>query len=165
MACPVVAGTIALWLQANPLLTRHDVLDVFSRTCTHPDATLQYPNNEYGYGEIDAYAGLLDVLGLPTTLPQLSRHQPQGVTFRLVGRTLYIDGMAAQTDNTTNSQSLLTGNTTNSLPNPAEVTIFDLSGRPVLKADASSGMVNLSSLSEGVYAVQLANLGSTLIRL
>lgn len=165
MACPVVAGTIALWLQANPLLTRQDVLGVFSRTCTHPDATLQYPNNEYGYGEIDAYAGLLDILGLPTTLPQLSRHQPHGVTFRLVGRTLYIDGMTAQADNTTNSQCIPAVNTTNSQCIPAEVTIYDLSGRPVLKADASNGMVNLSSLSEGVYAVQLANLGSTLIRL
>ena len=64
MACPVVAGTIALWLQAVPTLTREDIIGVFSRTCRKPDETLTYPNNVYGHGEIDAYRGLLDILGI-----------------------------------------------------------------------------------------------------
>ena len=58
MASPVVAGIIALWLQANPRLTPADCLSIFSRSCTHHDPSLTYPNNVYGYGEIDAYAGL-----------------------------------------------------------------------------------------------------------
>lgn len=58
MACPVVAGVVALWLQACPTLTPDDVLHIIATTSTHYDATLTYPNNEYGYGQIDAVAGL-----------------------------------------------------------------------------------------------------------
>ncbi len=58
MASPVVAGAIALWLQANPNLTPSDILDIFSKTCTHYDQSLSYPNNQYGYGQIDVAAGL-----------------------------------------------------------------------------------------------------------
>lgn len=64
MATPVVAGIIALWLQAKPDLTPDDIIEVFSRTCRQPDPTLTYPNNQYGYGEINAYQGLLDILGI-----------------------------------------------------------------------------------------------------
>ena len=62
MAAPVVAGVIALWLQACPTLTPRDCIDIFSTTCRRYDPTLTYPNNLYGYGEIDAYAGLQEVL-------------------------------------------------------------------------------------------------------
>lgn len=58
MACPVVTGIIAQWLQVCPTLTPAQVKDVFAHTCRHYDNTLTYPNNEYGYGEIDALAGL-----------------------------------------------------------------------------------------------------------
>ena len=64
-SAPAVGGAIALWLQACPTLSPADVLGVLQRTCRHPSAALDYPNNEYGYGEIDVYAGLLDILGLP----------------------------------------------------------------------------------------------------
>lgn len=75
MAAPVVAGVLALWLQADPSLTAQDVMEVFSRTCRHPDEELSYPNNEYGYGEIDAYRGLLDILGLDK-IEGISLYQP-----------------------------------------------------------------------------------------
>jgi hypothetical protein len=70
-----VAGVLALWLQADPSLTAQDVMEVFSRTCRHPDEELSYPNNEYGYGEIDAYRGLLDILGLDK-IEGISLYQP-----------------------------------------------------------------------------------------
>ena len=63
MASPVVAGIVALWLQACPTLTADDVRDVFSHTCRHYNPAMGYPNNYYGYGEIDAYRGLLYILG------------------------------------------------------------------------------------------------------
>ena len=62
MSTPVVTGAIALWLQADPTLTPADCLDIFAKTCTHYDATLSYPNNLYGYGQIDVAAGLREVL-------------------------------------------------------------------------------------------------------
>ena len=58
MACPIVAGIIAQWMEAVPTLTREQVIEVFAATCRHHDPTLTYPNNVYGYGEIDAEAGL-----------------------------------------------------------------------------------------------------------
>lgn len=64
MSTPVVSGIIALWLEANPNLTPQDIKDIFKRTARHPDPALPYPNAIYGYGEIDAYAGLLDILGV-----------------------------------------------------------------------------------------------------
>lgn len=60
MASPVVADMVALWLQAKPNLTPEQVLDVISRTSTHPDASMQYPNNTYGHGQIDAVQLLTD---------------------------------------------------------------------------------------------------------
>ncbi len=62
MSSPVVAGAIALWLQADPSLSPSDCLDIFAATCRHYDPSLSYPNNLYGYGEIDVAAGLQEVL-------------------------------------------------------------------------------------------------------
>ena len=75
MACPVAAGVIALWLQANPNLTRDDIMGVLQRTSRHPEEDMDYPNNKYGYGEIDAYRGLLDILGI-TAIKEISQHEP-----------------------------------------------------------------------------------------
>ena len=144
MACPTAAGVIALWLQAKPDLTPEEILGVIARTSIQPEPDFSGTDKNvyYGWGEIDAYAGLLDVLDLATNVPELSRHQPAGVSFRLTGRTLYIDGA----DN-------------------VKVTVYDLSGRPVLNTVVSNGAVELPQLAAGVYAVQVGRLGSTLIRL
>ena len=150
MASPVVAGIIALWLQAKPDLTPQQALEVIRRTATHPDATMSYPNNEYGHGQIDAYRGLLEVLDLPVSIPDLSREQPQGVTFRVEGNILHADFG----DNP-----------------PARMlfNIYTLDGRLVLTQDGKNG-VDMTSFRGGIYAVQLitdsqATTGSTLIRL
>ena len=63
MSAPAVGGAIALWLQACPTLSPADILGILARTSRHPEPALDYPNNRYGYGEIDVYAGLLDILG------------------------------------------------------------------------------------------------------
>lgn len=67
MAAPAAAGAIALWLEADPTLTADDCRQVMAATCRQPDASLAYPNVEYGYGEIDAYRGLLEVLRRKST--------------------------------------------------------------------------------------------------
>ena len=58
MSCPIVSGVIALWLEICPTLTPEQIKDVFAHTCTHYDESLDYPNNDYGWGEIDALAGI-----------------------------------------------------------------------------------------------------------
>lgn len=146
----VVAGVIALWLQAKPDLTPAQALEVIRLTATHPDDTMSYPNNTYGYGQIDAYRGLLEVLELPVRIPELSQEQPQGVTFRVVDKHLYAD---------------FGGN----VPNKMVFNIYSIDGRLML-TQSGKNPVGLSALKTGVYAVQLitdnkATTGSTLIRL
>lgn len=53
MATPVVAGIIALWLEAFPQMTR-DQLETILAASAHPQADA----NAWGYGTIDAFAGL-----------------------------------------------------------------------------------------------------------
>ena len=135
MATPITAGVIALWLQAKPDLTPEDVMGVIERTSHQPEPEFSgiYKNVYYGWGEIDAYAGLLDILGMTTSIPSLSKHQPAGVTFRLDGHTLYIDGLDVNTP----------------------VTVYNLSGQPVLRTTCTDGLVTLPILPAGVYAVQI----------
>lgn len=60
MATPVVSGTVALWLQANPDLTPAEVRQILKATArkdsyTGKDLTW---DNKWGYGKLDAYEGL-----------------------------------------------------------------------------------------------------------
>ena len=144
MSSPVTTGVIALWLQANPKLTPEDIKGVIQRTSHQPEPEFSGTDKNiyYGWGEIDAYAGLLDILGL-TGIKELSKHQPAGMKFRLEGHTLHIDGLDKGTS----------------------VTVFDLSGRPVLHTMSNDGIIQLPELATGVYAVQVGKQGSTLIRL
>ncbi|GAB6976763.1 S8 family serine peptidase [Prevotella falsenii] len=63
MATPVVAGAIALWLEADPTLTYKDVVRIIKQTAVKDD----YVKNtgdpvQWGAGKFDAYAGLKQVL-------------------------------------------------------------------------------------------------------
>lgn len=152
MSAPVVAGAIALWLQANPRLTPGECKQVLAKTCRQPDPALSYPNNRYGYGEIDVYAGLLDILNLPVAIPSLSAHQPRAVQFALSGERLNITAPRTQ--------------------RPLQVRLYTTDGQLVYNrsfSDGSSVSIDLGPLPHGVLAVQVnggtaATTGSTLIR-
>ena len=152
MSCPAVAGAIALWLQAAPDLTPEDVLGVIQRTSRHPAPLLDYPNNLYGYGELDVYRGLLDILGIDKIETVSSRHTPARV----------IPG---------------NGCLTVMLPEPLAVSLrlclYSMNGNMVKTAILEQGQttftIPLGHLAAGVYAVQLDGhasvRGSTLVRL
>ena len=140
MAAPVMTGIVALWLQAKPDLTREEIIATLSRTAKKLDPNKTYPNRIYGYGEVDAYAGLLDILGLPTSIPTLSQKL---VGVSLQGRTLRIEGITE----------------------PTTVNVYTLNGQKVFSAQTDDGIVNLPSLPAAVYAVQCGTLGSSLIRM
>ena len=154
MSTPVVAGIIALWLQANPTLSPDDIRDVLQRTCRHPEPQFTYPNNLYGHGEIDAYRGLLDILGM-TGIKELSQHQPQGV--RLTAH----DGLLHLQFSQTPSEPVL-------------LSIYTTSGallhRQWLTPSSRQVSLPLPVSASGIYAVQLtgkdkALTGSQLVRL
>ncbi|MCR4852950.1 MAG: S8 family serine peptidase [Prevotella sp.] len=152
MSTPLVSGIIALWLQANPELTPDDVRNVLANTCRHHDPDLEYPNNEYGYGEIDAYAGLLYILDA-SRIDGLSTTQPLDMRFSLSGDWLKLLPKTAPSK-------------------PYSITIYALSGAKMLTQrfmPSDEPAISLSALPRGVYAVQVnsdePNLkGSTLIR-
>ncbi len=60
MASPHVAGTAALLLSAQPSLSAIDLLSILKRTATPLSITL--PNNFTGWGRVDAYAAVLQVI-------------------------------------------------------------------------------------------------------
>lgn len=58
MSSPVVAGIVALWLQACPTLSPEQIRQVFASSCTPYGVQMSYPNNEYGWGIVNAEEGL-----------------------------------------------------------------------------------------------------------
>lgn len=67
MATPMVTGSIALWLQANPLLTHEQILDILRTTAVMPDGTetdAEGWNAQWGFGRLDTYEGLKAALRL-----------------------------------------------------------------------------------------------------
>lgn len=152
MSTPVVAGAIALWLEANPMLTRQDVMGIIERTSKHYDPSLTYPNNFYGYGEIDVYAGLLDVLGI-SGIKEISHHQPKDI-----GISLSPEGLLIVSGGPLLGQEVT-------------VRVYSVAGVLVStqRGHAADGSFTLSmqSLPRGVYAVQVDAStvhGSTLVR-
>ncbi len=158
MATPAVGGAIALWLQAKPTLTPEEAMDVIAHTSSHYDESLSYPNNEYGYGQIDVYRGLLYILGIDG-IEGLSQHQPKAVSILPIGQgqlQLRFEG----------NEELNT--------RPFSIRIFNTSGQLVSTQSLTGGQeeytIDLSSLPRGVYVVQVntgqpTTTGSTLVRL
>ena len=146
MATPIAAGIIALWLQAahdkGITLTIDKVKEIIEHS-TDTDEFTQKAGIRAGHGKLNAYKGILYVLGLPTAISELSQHQPQGVTFRMADSRLYAEGAEDGT----------------------AVTLYNLSGAIVRQTQVAGGYVSLDGLQRGVYAVQIGRLGSTLIRL
>lgn len=153
MAAPVAAGTVALWLQADPTLTPEKVMDIIAHTSRHPDTSMDYPNNEYGYGDIDAYRGLLYILGVDG-IEGISAEHPKDITITVnAGGQLSLDFVNATTQ-------------------PIAVSIYSIGGIKLqehsLPAGSSSYTLPLPSAA-AVYAVQVTSkeqgcTGSTLVR-
>ena len=87
MAAPTVAGTIALWLEANPKLTPAEVKDIVCRSA-RTDAFTEAKPAQFGHGMIDAKRGLEMVLNAGTGIREISEVQQSenGTMYDLQGR-------------------------------------------------------------------------------
>lgn len=142
MATPCVAGIVALWLQADPTLTPERVKEIIKATSHQTVDGLPSPNNTYGYGLIDAYAGICKVLGVETSIPGVSTHQPSALDIRPLG----------------DSQVAL--RFTSAPRHPFTVRIFTLGGQMISQqtlqpSGATSFDVALPHSSSGVVLVQV----------
>ena len=64
-SAPIVTGTIALWLEANPNLTSSEIKDILCTTATKPASMNQAEwTSGWGYGQVNAYEGLKEALRL-----------------------------------------------------------------------------------------------------
>lgn len=142
MATPCVAGIVALWMQADPTLTPEKVKDIIKATSHQLVDDLPSPNNTYGYGLIDAYAGICKVLDIETAIPGVSTHQPSALDIRPLG----------------DSQVVL--NFASAPHSPFTVRFFTLNGQAISQhtlqpTDATSYQVALPRTPQGIVVVQV----------
>lgn len=153
LSSPAVAGTIALWLQAVPTLSPEDVMEVIAATSIRHDPSLSYPNNTWGYGEIDAYRGLLHLLKLDSV------------------KDISLSPSAARMG--MSPEGLLTISLPSAASRPFTVCVYSVGGQllhqTTLTAGSDSYTLALQHLNKGVYAIQINSCekqlrGSTLVR-
>lgn len=63
---PVVAGIIALWMEACPTLTVNEIRSILQKTSRLDDYCLRAPGGpiQSGFGKVDAVAGMKEVLSM-----------------------------------------------------------------------------------------------------
>ena len=62
MSAPHFTGVIALLLEQNPELSYQEAYELLKNTSVVDEITGTVPNNEYGWGRIDAYAALKQLI-------------------------------------------------------------------------------------------------------
>lgn len=155
MASPAMTGIVALWLQANPNLTPADVEEIVRTTSVQDTYTgtmnEQGWNADFGYGKVDAYAGLKKAIEM--------------------GKSSGI----AQAMNTTAPVSLLKGASAwkvlfNNDETFATIEIVGMNGQVVSTKRIESPrrgeeeVVDLSSYAPGVYVVNIKTTAASLSR-
>lgn len=153
MSAPAVGGIVALWLEANPRLTPTDVLGVIARTSRPCGDYGNDTANYCGYGAIDAYAGLLDILNL-AGIENLSHTNPQ-LAVSVENAVLYVDFSTP-------------------MPRDWHLLVYSIDGKLCSSEwfvrGARRYAIDLSSLPKGVCVVQIdtdkpETTGSVLIRI
>ena len=139
MSSPVVAGIVALMLQANPRLSVDQVRDIIFSTALNDGQTGRLRANDsiscrWGYGKIDA---------MKAVAAAIDRLDVEEVIRLNVPLTVYPNP-------TTNHATIETGS---NLPCP--VTIFGVDGRIVAQMQVTTrATVNTSSWPIGIYIVK-----------
>ena len=152
MSSPFVTGVLATWLEANPQLTPEKVREVLATSSITDIYTGTCPNNTWGYGKIDAYAGLLKVI--ETTPIQNLETMP--------------DAIMAYPNPNNGSFKLLFTKTDNNL----QITVYNVNGQKLWSKNINQVYaqenvnIDLEGATTGVYLVKVTgNLINETLRL
>ncbi len=133
MATPYVAGTMALWLQADPTLTPKEAREIAIKTAKKDD----YVNNstnptQWGSGKIDALAGLKEVIANSG----IEAVEMDG------GSRFVVTPISA-----TSFEAYVAGESR------LDATLYNMSGQPVVNVSVSgdTAEIDASSVAKGVY--------------
>jgi len=148
MASPVVAGIAALWLEANPNLSTNQVMTIMHDTAiidsyTETGFLGPTPNYEWGYGKVDALAGLQQIensLSIEDTINSIVKLYPNPTS-----GILNVDFRGAQVD---------------------EVVINNLLGQKILQENLNSDQISkidLTIFEIGIYILSFKNKGQTVL--
>ena len=152
MAAPVVSGTMALWLQANPNLSCEQLHDIVATTSRKDEFTGNDEwNSRWGYGKLDAYQGLKMALQLAddTGIPSVYGSE-QPISMKKEGglwRVLF-----------------------NNAETQATVMVYDQQGRLCQSQRLNHLMrgqevlLNMQQLPKGIYAVNISTAKSHITR-
>lgn len=139
MASPVAAGIMALWAQANPDLTYKQILEqILPETCIVDDwVKNSWEPERWGYGKIDAIAGLKKALQLTSVINPVAPGTDDDL--RLI--------VSAKGNNT--YEAFVNGE------NGLTATLTSMSGANVLNAvsDTDTVTVDASSMTPGIYVL------------
>lgn len=139
MSTPLVAGSIALWLEADPTLSLDDVRDIISRTAVRDEYVENGIAAQWGAGKFDALAGLKEVI----------RRASGG-----------IEGVNADSRN---DRLILTGlgdgkyNVFVGDADTLSIDVYNIAGAGVhhSQADGCEATVDLAHLAHGIYVISV----------
>lgn len=162
MACPHVAGAIAIILQRNSSLSVPTIYNLLLNYADRPSHGAPYPNNTYGWGRLNVYAALYYALSSnDPNIPEVCYTEDEEETILSVN----------DKENTISSSFLkiYPGITRGELylnyliPGSlnAEISVFNSSGRMVktfytfLESGKKVKRIDLNGLSEGIYLIKI----------
>lgn len=144
MACPAVAGAIALWLQANPNLKIADVKEIVAQTAVRDEYVTNSTADpiQWGAGKFDAYAGL-----------------KEAIRRNAVDNTTDNTQLLIRTADNRHFEVFLAG------AKALNINLYDISGRLALSttAQGNEAQVDATGLAAGVYVLQAGNKSEKII--
>ncbi len=139
MSTPFVAGSIALWLEANPNLTIDDVKDIVERTAVRDEAVNNTKEQaRWGAGKFNALAGLKEAIRMAAGLNDIDAATNN-------------DRLILTSEGNRTYRAFVGGQES------MDARVFSLAGNEVMAASAAGDEItlDLSHLAAGVYILNI----------